>query len=112
MDAARIQAICDRLRQDTGATLTMVVQANGRLIANCGDPAGMDGDALKLLARSDADVANLLSDQECVVLQPNQNLVMRLLAGGPIVLVIFAAASSLERVRELTREAAEQMEAA
>ena len=90
----------------------MVVDGGGQILATAGDAKEADGDALKLLASSEGDVANLLSDKECVILQPRQNLIMRLLANGHILLVAFAAKSSLEQIRELTKRAGELIEKA
>ena len=112
MDLVRIEELCTTLQRESGASLAMVVDGSGRILANAGDADEADGDALKVLASSNSDVANLLSDKECVVLQPRQNLIMRLLGGGQILLVAFAAASSLDKIRELTRRVAELIEKA
>ena len=112
MDALRIEQLCQSLQREAGATLAMVVDPAGGILASSGDTTEADGDALKLLASSNSDVANLLSDKECIILQPRQSLIIRLLAGGQMVLVAFAAASSLEQIRELTKRAAELIEKA
>jgi hypothetical protein len=112
MDVLRVEELCQSLKREAGATLAMVVDPAGGVLAASGDTSEADGDALKLLASSNSDVANILSEKECVILQPRQSLIIRLLAGGQMVLVAFAAASSLEQVRELTRRAAELIEKA
>jgi hypothetical protein len=105
-----IQQICGRVLAEAGASLAFVVDAGGQLIASAGDPGDLDSDALALLAHSNADVANLLDEKECVILQSRQNLVFRLVGGGLILLVIFGAASRLEQVRGVTQRAAEEIE--
>ena len=110
MTTARIEELCASLQRESGATLAMVVDAGGNILATAGDAKEADGDALKLLASSNSDVANLLSDKECVVVQPGQSLIMRLLGTGHILLVAFAAGSPLEQTRELARRAAELIE--
>jgi hypothetical protein len=105
-----IQQICERVLAEAGASLAFVVDSGGQLIASAGDPGDLDSDALALLAHSNADVANLLDEKECVILQSRQNLVFRLVGGGLILLVIFGAASGLEQVRGVTQRAAEEIE--
>ncbi len=105
-----IQQICGRVLAEAGASLAFVVDTGGQLMASAGDPGDLDSDALALLAHSNADVANLLDEKECVILQSRQNLVFRLVGGGLILLVIFGAASRLEQVRGVTQRAAEEIE--
>ena len=61
-DAAAFEALLREFITDTGALCTMLVDRTGRMLAQAGDTAGMDGVAFASLASADFAASDQLAE--------------------------------------------------
>jgi predicted regulator of Ras-like GTPase activity (Roadblock/LC7/MglB family) len=105
-DHQRFSAILDRLRQDSNAKVTFLIDKNGQQLAVAGQVAGLDPTSLAALSAGNVaatdGLAKLLGEREFATLfheGEHDSLHINVVSGRAILVVIFDERSSLGLVR-------------
>ncbi|MGB5695705.1 MAG: roadblock/LC7 domain-containing protein [Polyangiales bacterium] len=113
---AQVQAVTDRLVQDSNARVVFVVDKNGQLISASGDTGDIDTTSLASLAAGNiaatGGIAQLLREQEFATQYHEgvrQNVHIQVVSSRVILVVIFDNRTSLGLVRLRVKRANEQL---
>ncbi|HSJ31067.1 MAG TPA: roadblock/LC7 domain-containing protein [Longimicrobiales bacterium] len=109
-DAAAFEELLREFITDTGALCTMLVDRTGRMLAQAGDTAGMDGVAFASLASADFaasdQLAELLGEAEFTSLYHHgaeRSMFLAEIGGAAILAALFDTRTTLGMVRITTR---------
>jgi predicted regulator of Ras-like GTPase activity (Roadblock/LC7/MglB family) len=109
-DAAAFEELLREFITDTGSLCTMLVDRTGRLLAQAGDTAGMDGVAFASLASADFaasdQLAELLGEAEFTSLYHHgaeRSMFLAEIGGAAILAALFDTRTTLGMVRITTR---------
>ena len=109
-DVAAFQALLHEFITDTGALCTMLVDRTGRLLAESGDTASLDGVAFASLASADFaasdQLAELLGEDEFTSLYHHgaeRSMFLAEIGGAAILAAIFDTRTTLGMVRITTK---------
>lgn len=118
-DFRRLQQILRRLRQETEASVVLLVDKNGQRIVSMGEVEALDMTALASLTAGNVaatdGLARILGEREFSVLLhegEKENIYVSIVARRVILVVIFADRSSLGLVRLRVRQVAAELERA
>ncbi len=118
-DFRRLQQVLRRLRQESDASVVLLVDKNGQRIASVGDVEALDMTALASLTAGNVaatdGLARILGEREFSVLLhegEKENIHVSIVARRVILVVIFGDRSSLGLVRLRVRQAAAELERA
>jgi predicted regulator of Ras-like GTPase activity (Roadblock/LC7/MglB family) len=118
-DFRRLQQILRRLRQESGASVVLLVDKGGQRIASVGDVEALDMTALASLTAGNVaatdGLARILGEREFSVLLhegEKENIHVSIVARRVILVVIFGDRSSLGLVRLRVRQAGAELERA
>ena len=115
-DFRRLQQVLRRLRQETDATIVLLVDKNGQRIASVGDVDALDMTALASLTAGNVaatdGLARILGEREFSVLLhegEKENIHLSIVGGKVILVVIFADRATLGLVRLRVRQATSEL---
>jgi len=118
-DFRSLQQILRRLRQESAASVVLLVDKNGQRIASIGDVEALDMTALASLTAGNVaatdGLARVLGEREFSVLLhegEKENIHVSIVAQRVILVVIFSERSSLGLVRLRVRQAGAELERA
>ena len=118
-DFRTLQQILRRLRQESDASVVLLVDKNGQRIVSIGDVDTLDVTSLASLTAGNVaatdGLARILGEREFSVLLhegEKQNIHVSIVGGRLILVVIFADRSALGLVRLRVRQAAAELERA
>ncbi|HEX9304752.1 MAG TPA: roadblock/LC7 domain-containing protein [Thermoanaerobaculia bacterium] len=118
-DFRSLQQILRRLRQESGASVVLLVDKGGQRIASVGDVEALDMTALASLTAGNVaatdGLARILGEREFSVLLhegEKENIHVSIVARRVILVVIFGDRSSLGLVRLRVRQAGAELERA
>ncbi|HEX9286989.1 MAG TPA: roadblock/LC7 domain-containing protein [Thermoanaerobaculia bacterium] len=118
-DFRSLQQILRRLRQESAASVVLLVDKNGQRIASVGDVEALDMTALASLTAGNVaatdGLARVLGEREFSVLLhegEKENIHVSIVAQRVILVVIFSERSSLGLVRLRVRQAGAELERA
>ncbi|HEY3173431.1 MAG TPA: roadblock/LC7 domain-containing protein [Thermoanaerobaculia bacterium] len=118
-DFRSLQQILRRLRQESSASVVLLVDKNGQRIASVGDVEALDMTALASLTAGNVaatdGLARILGEREFSVLLhegEKENIHVSIVAQRVILVVIFGDRSSLGLVRLRVRQAGAELERA
>lgn len=113
----QIREILERLRSDSNAKFTFLVDKNGQQIASSGDMAGVDATSLASLTAGNVaatdGLAKLIGEKEFSILfheGERDNIHISLVARRVILVVIFDERSSLGLVRLRVKKGSQELE--
>lgn len=113
----QIREILERLRGDSNAKFTFLVDKNGQQIASSGDMQGVDATSLASLTAGNVaatdGLAKLIGEKEFSILfheGERDNIHISLVARRVILVVIFDERSSLGLVRLRVKKASQELE--
>jgi len=116
-DFQKLQRVLRRLRQETSASVVLLVDKNGQRIASVGDVEALDMTALASLTAGNVaatdGLARILGEREFSVLLhegEGQNIHVSIVARRVILVVIFGDRSALGLVRLRVRQAGAELE--
>jgi predicted regulator of Ras-like GTPase activity (Roadblock/LC7/MglB family) len=113
---AQVQAVTNRLVQDSNARVVFVIDKNGQLISASGDTGDLDTTSLASLTAgtiaATGGIAELLREQEFATQYHEgvrQNVHIQVVSGRAILVVIFDNRTSLGLVRLRVKRATEHL---
>jgi predicted regulator of Ras-like GTPase activity (Roadblock/LC7/MglB family) len=115
-DHARFATVLERLRQESNAKLTFLLDKNGQQIANAGELNGVDPTSLASLTAGNVaateGLARLIGEHEFSILfheGENDHLHINVVASRTILVVLFDERSSLGLVRLRVKKATTEL---